>query len=1313
MAQIQIVGNINQIDNLLRLNEEDQNVVSLKSIDTDFKPGEDIIEYFILTPTNEVLFSNYNYSSYRSSPEFRLTPSGALDVIEIDPVNDLKLLGYSSGEFKVQYNFIKNRISSFPGNDLFIKEISEDRTELRISSNTLSNLQIETLVNQLISEINNNSEYYKTYLLNFQNNIQYIVINLLLDTVDQYDILLKLYNPLSNDILEKSNLWISDELINPYIFDINLDVIIEGDQLPELRGPNFDIKISNTNTITNEYQSYNNIIDTLKNNSTSSYYQFISFITSQSLNINVDYTDFSEFVNFSSAQARVENFFNKVEDIQDNQVFINTYTPFINTTSSLAKEISIASSSIEEVISGFDGFEHYLYFESNSVAYPKSGSTKPYVSYHYTSSIVTTWYNNTITSASSYDDSNSDYLFNILPQYIQNDSSNDNYITFVNMIGHYFDNIWIYLKSITDLYENDNNLNQGVSKDLVYEALKSLGFKTYNNNEGENVLNYIVGNNSGSVDDFTNLSDAFLNNIPKQDITAEVWKRLYHNISLIYKSKGSSQGIKYVNNIFGITSSILDVKEYGNQNYLTGNNDNIYVVSSSITGSELSPFITLQEQNPSSSFNSSYLVDVSFSPQNQINKVLSSSISTSYSSFNIENILGNPQYDTSSSYFELSSTGSRIMSSSFAYTFDYGGFIRLIQMFDNSLFKTIKDLTPVRNNVLTGVTIKPHQLERIKFKRNTTQFTEQEVLDAEYEGPTISEDKSYYWDKFEGNRQQFYSGEFITASNFIDVNEYFESTNPNIYLFPSSSINENEFMHSEFNTLLNNVSSSLRSINRKKISKEFGEGFESAAVSAMSTYSEYAELQDSYNTLKTHQSSRYEGVKLTSNTYNTFTRRDSSYGKSAVIDKIKYKYGYLVDIYTASLALPNRSNAQIKYLIDNKQNILDLTKANNNIFEVQNIYKSGETINISLFNYDETNPYSNQLANNPTLQIYEGGFRYLPILHNLSGSAVSQSFSLSSPIEISIASGSGASPGDLDITKYSVAITVTGSASSDFPPTYTNAGWEYQINFTGPTLPYRVFVNFYYSLTVNGFEYTYGNATGIVQANQLSSFVNPLATYGTYEGNIYTDFGGTANVTSLNASSGSSTGSITTYLTTTVSSSEPCLYYLTGSNHLVFNNILAQYYSYSPVFISPSDPAWSASGLERVVIPFTLGNGDKVSFYNTASLGWDEKFEYTIKNTYITGSGTGSRLLAELDRNLDGAFYSYTGSADVTTGAIHKSCRYIVLKHVPDETNVILRYNPKDSSIIEDGLLYPQYLDETSKTNSGNVIKILKQQNLI
>lgn len=203
-------------------------------------------------------------------------------------------------------------------------------------------------------------------------------------------------------------------------------------------------------------------------------------------------------------------------------------------------------------------------------------------------------------------------------------------------------------------------------------------------------------------------------------------------------------------------------------------------------------------------------------------------------------------------------------------------------------------------------------------------------------------------------------------------------------------------------------------------------------------------------------------------------------------------------------------------------------------------------------------------------------------------------------------------------------------------------------------------------------------------------------------------------------------GNLFTYYTSYVTTiSQSCLYYLSQSNEIVFNTSMSYYYhNNSPLLFSSSgDLAFSNSGLDPVITPFVLEPGDKISFYNTTGLGWDELFEYTVKSgpRYIgenpPTSISGSVMAFELSSPMNLALLSSGSIAGVPvepiSGAPYRTCRYIIWKHVPDETNVMLRYNPKSPTIIEKGLLLPQYIDPVVRSNSGNVIKALKQQNLI
>ena len=78
-------------------------------------------------------------------------------------------------------SFIKTDIKWIDNIAYFIKEISPDRTELRLASNVISNDDLTTLANQFKAEINS-SEYFQDFYLNFGSNNLIIANNILLDS---------------------------------------------------------------------------------------------------------------------------------------------------------------------------------------------------------------------------------------------------------------------------------------------------------------------------------------------------------------------------------------------------------------------------------------------------------------------------------------------------------------------------------------------------------------------------------------------------------------------------------------------------------------------------------------------------------------------------------------------------------------------------------------------------------------------------------------------------------------------------------------------------------------------------------------------------------------------------------------------------------------------------------------------------------------------------------------------------------------------------------------------------------------------------
>ena len=147
---IKIVGSILSTSQVSRYETDDLRLITSLNIKKNFDPFNDYIEYYVYDITSNPLEDNYNYRSFKLPQDDSLNPGVTLDlninnqtatgaqvgtvsnlsttsstypIIEIDPVQDLQNLGYSSGEFKVQYNIFRNKISSYPSAELFIKEI--------------------------------------------------------------------------------------------------------------------------------------------------------------------------------------------------------------------------------------------------------------------------------------------------------------------------------------------------------------------------------------------------------------------------------------------------------------------------------------------------------------------------------------------------------------------------------------------------------------------------------------------------------------------------------------------------------------------------------------------------------------------------------------------------------------------------------------------------------------------------------------------------------------------------------------------------------------------------------------------------------------------------------------------------------------------------------------------------------------------------------------------------------------------------------------------------------------------------------------
>lgn len=723
---------------------KDDALITNSFIYTQFGDPNDSIEYFIYDENGNLLDRVYNTTDYK--PSSAVNPTTDLySSITLDPQRDLASRGYNRGALDIQYNFLRNLFNSSYGKFYWIKEVSPSRTELRLASQNVSNTDILAGFNQYQAYIAG-LNYYNDFYLNFGNSQHIIAVNVAYteDESGAY-LLIKLYEPLPSDFDVKDQLWISEKIAESSRYNVNIQ--IEASSITEqnaLRGPNYNVNINQQVAQTTPYYSYSNLSTT---SVSSSFQKMMSYYQDRALEINVDYTNFSNFVHFSSINSRVENFTQKVTNIETYNRLITSQSAITDTTGITSASVITLKNQINDIITNFDPYEYYLYFSSGSYTWPKSNSTQPYSLYSVTSLQAIGWVVSTKASASFYDATNKDLLTNIIPQYILDDGANQPYIDFVNMIGQHFDNIWIYYKDVTNRFDATNNPNTGVSLDLVADALVGLGSTLYtNSNLSDNLYYSLFGINedgsllppTGSEKNITYVTSSLTTLSPKR-IESEIYKRIYHNIPYLYKTKGTRNAIDAITNIFGIPRSILTINEFGGyeRDLYTGL-DSIY--NTKITGSTstleisasvLSPDVSLQYYSNTDRSNSKNL-EFGFSPANSIN----STISSSRGYINIDQLIGDPGAQYSASYPALDQYQNSFFTGSQVH--DIYEYIRLLKYFDNSVFKMIQDYVPARSNLSRGLIIKSHVLERNKYERHEPEMDNSANYSQSIETVTIS-----------------------------------------------------------------------------------------------------------------------------------------------------------------------------------------------------------------------------------------------------------------------------------------------------------------------------------------------------------------------------------------------------------------------------------------------------------------------------------------------------------------------------------------------------------------------------------------------
>jgi hypothetical protein len=524
--------------------------------------------------------------------------------LKLDIHKDIDNLKLGPSSYRFVYNFFRNFIGSAYDSKLFISEISADRTELKLSLSEPENPIMLEQLKSFVLDYLAPKKYLPPIILNFGENQIISVVNLTSDG-STTNFFVKLYEPLPDVLDLYYECWVASEILKPYIELVSIEQKEPEQNLIKISGPNFDVDMDYWIVSETDYKSWSDLLSTNVQTSQEILNRYV-FDSGSTVKLNIDFSEFSNFIFYSSAEERVKNFVYKVGLIQsynEQLNVLNTYTGSF--TGSLSNGVWNYSNNItgsysgsysnnkvkiknlkDKVISGFDEFEKWMYNETTSsynYTFQNTASVSPYPKYEYTGSdydLVTKegkyklyksiddefvdWYNDILDKATDYDLKNYNALNKAIPETISLDDENVAFVSFINMIGQHFDIMYLYTDHITQKNKRIENPKDGLSQDLVYQVAKNLGWTLSHGTQAKDLWEYALGV-SGSGDPvwtgktLTNRYDT----LTDEERTKEVWRRILNNLPYIYKTKGTARGIMALLSAYGIPKTILQIREYG------------------------------------------------------------------------------------------------------------------------------------------------------------------------------------------------------------------------------------------------------------------------------------------------------------------------------------------------------------------------------------------------------------------------------------------------------------------------------------------------------------------------------------------------------------------------------------------------------------------------------------------------------------------------------------------------------------------------------------------------------------------------------
>ena len=160
------------------------------------------------------------------------------------------------------------------------------------------------------------------------------------------------------------------------------------------------------------------------------------------------------------------------------------------------------------------------------------------------------WYSGVYASASLYDTNNIHSLVNNLPLELRSGDQHDVLRRFVNMLAEQYDLLRNYIDNYLNFYKLGYTNPNSMPDNLMPILGDTIGWELLN-----------VQNKNTSIEDYAESTAG--DEVGVQAVINSTWKKILNNLVYVYKTKGTTEAIQSLLNLYGFDSNGFKLHEYG------------------------------------------------------------------------------------------------------------------------------------------------------------------------------------------------------------------------------------------------------------------------------------------------------------------------------------------------------------------------------------------------------------------------------------------------------------------------------------------------------------------------------------------------------------------------------------------------------------------------------------------------------------------------------------------------------------------------------------------------------------------------------